>query len=159
MSNQVVSETEVMALFREAVQQVLRNRGDCVSETTTEESACSPVVVAAMNEDMKWLEQEQFRVILLNTKSEVLEIVTLYQGAIDRSVIRVAEVFKTAIRQNASSIICLHNHPSGDPSPSKEDMEITGKIKEAGELLAVPMLDHIIIGRHGYYSFKNHGDI
>jgi DNA repair protein RadC len=98
---------------------------------------------------MAFLEHESVRVVLLNTKNRVLDVKTISQGSLNSSVIRVAEVFKDAIREQAAAIVLTHNHPSGDPTPSSEDVLITRRVVEAGALLDIDVLDHIIIGQPG----------
>jgi DNA repair protein RadC len=97
--------------------------------------------------DMAILEQEQLRVLLLDTKNRVMSIRTLYYGSLNQSTVRVAEVFKAAIRENCASIAIVHNHPSGDPTPSPEDVRVTQDLVDAGRLLDVDVVDHVIIGR------------
>ena len=104
--------------------------------------------------DMAYLEQEHFRVILLNTRNQVLSMPLLYQGNVHTSVVRVGEVFREAVRQNAVAIIPVHNHPSGDPTPSTEDVKVTKEMVDAGRLLDVEVLDHLVIGRGKYVSLK-----
>lgn len=104
--------------------------------------------------EMMFLEQEHLRVILLNTRNEVLSTPTIYQGSLNTSVIRIAELFRTAVRANAAAIIVAHNHPSGDPSPSPEDIRVTRQLVKSGELLDINVLDHIIIGHQRFVSLK-----
>jgi len=98
---------------------------------------------------MTLLEQESVRVILLNTKNRVQNVAEVSAGSLNSSIIRVGEVFKDAVRQQAAAIVLVHNHPSGDPTPSAEDVSVTRKVVEAGQLLDIEVLDHIIIGRLG----------
>lgn len=107
--------------------------------------------------EMGILEQEHMRVLLLDTKHYVLGSPTIYKGNVNASIIRVAEVFKPAIREHATSIIVTHNHPSGDPTPSPEDVQVTQRLVEAGKLLDIAVLDHLIIGRQRYISLKERG--
>jgi DNA repair protein RadC len=107
--------------------------------------------------EMGLLEQEQLRVILLDTKNRVLSTPTIYVGSLNTSLIRVGELFREAIRRNCASLIVLHNHPSGDPTPSPEDVAVTRQIVEAGKLLDVDVLDHLIIGRQRFVSLKERG--
>lgn len=102
---------------------------------------------ALLRGEMAFLEQESVRVILLNTKNRVQGIAQISAGSLNSSIIRVGEVFRDAIRQQAAAIVLAHNHPSGDPIPSAEDIAITRKVVEAGTLLDIEVLDHIIIGR------------
>lgn len=104
--------------------------------------------------EMMLLEQEHLRVILLNTRNEVLSMPTIYQGSLNTSIIRVGELFRQAIRANAAALIVAHNHPSGDPSPSPEDIGVTRQLVKAGKLLDVNVLDHIVIGHQRYVSIK-----
>ena len=96
--------------------------------------------------EMSLLEQEHLRVMLLDTKNRVLRQKTVYMGSLNSSLIRVGELFKEAIRANSASLIIVHNHPSGDPSPSPEDVAVTRQIVEAGKLLDVEVLDHLSSG-------------
>jgi len=107
--------------------------------------------------EMSSLEQEVLRVILLDTRNRFLEIVELYRGSLNSSQVRVGELFRPAIRRNAASMIVVHNHPSGDPSPSPDDIAITRAIVEAGKLLDIEVLDHLIIGQGRYTSLKERG--
>jgi DNA repair protein RadC len=100
-----------------------------------------------LSSEMSLLEQESVRVILLNTKNKVVGICQVSLGSLNSSIVRVGEVFREAIRQQAAAIVLAHNHPSGDPTPSAEDVVVTRKVVEAGQLLDVDVLDHIIIGR------------
>jgi DNA repair protein RadC len=107
--------------------------------------------------EMAYLEQEHLRVVLLNTKNQVLAAPEVYVGSLNTSVVRVAELFREAIRQNAAAVIVVHNHPSGDPTPSNEDVQVTRQIAEAGELLDIEVLDHLVIGHQRYISLKERG--
>ena len=107
--------------------------------------------------DMMLLEQEHMRLILLNSRHEVIATPTIYKGSLNTAVVRVAEVFKDALRQNAAAIVVSHNHPSGDPSPSPEDIRVTRSFVEAGKLLGVEVIDHVIIGHNRYVSLKERG--
>ena len=104
--------------------------------------------------EMSLLEQEHLRTVLLDTKNHVMRITNVYAGSLNAAVVRVGEVFRAAVRANAASIIVVHNHPSGDPTPSPEDVRVTEMIVEAGELLDINVLDHLIIGRNRYTSLK-----
>jgi DNA repair protein RadC len=107
--------------------------------------------------EMSTLEQEQLRVILLNTRNHVLGIKTIYQGSLNSSQVRIGELFRPAIRENAAAIIVIHNHPSGDPSPSPDDVAITKAMVEAGNLLDIQILDHLIIGQGRFISLNRRG--
>ena len=106
---------------------------------------------------MTALEQEELRVLLLDTRNRVQHIETVYRGSVNSSQVRVAEIFKAAIRRNATNLIVIHNHPSGDPTPSPDDVAITRAILQAGELLDIKLLDHIIIGNGRFVSLKERG--
>ena len=105
--------------------------------------------------EMAALEQEHLRVLLLNTRNEVLSIQDIYVGNVNSSVVRPAEVIRPAVRDNAPSIIVVHNHPSGDPTPSQEDVGITQQLAAAGKLLGVELLDHVVIGNGGRFVSLN----
>jgi DNA repair protein RadC len=107
--------------------------------------------------EMASLEQEEFRVVLLDTRNRVVRTIQLYHGSLNTSLVRVGEVFRDAVRMNAAAIILVHNHPSGDPSPSPEDVAVTGAIVEAGRLLDIDVLDHVVLGRAGHVSMKARG--
>jgi DNA repair protein RadC len=107
--------------------------------------------------EMSSLEQEELRVMLLDTRNRVMAIRPVYKGSLNSSQIRVGEVFKDAIRTNAAHVLVVHNHPSGDPSPSAEDIAITRAIVQAGKLLDIEVLDHLVIGQGRYVSLKERG--
>ncbi|MCO5192946.1 MAG: DNA repair protein RadC [Anaerolineae bacterium] len=107
--------------------------------------------------EMSLLEKEHLRVILLDTRNRVISTPTIYVGSLNSSVVRIAELFRPAIKQNAAAIIVAHNHPSGDPSPSPEDVRVTREISKAGKLLSIELLDHVIIGRNRFISLKERG--
>lgn len=104
-------------------------------------------------------DREKLIVMCLNTKNEPTNISTVSIGTLDSSLVHPREVFKTAILSNASKIVLSHNHPSGDLHPSKVDRSVTKRISDAGEILGIQLLDHIIIGDNTYYSFKENCDL
>lgn len=110
-----------------------------------------------LKSEMMFLEQEHLRVVLLDTRNRVLRMPTIYVGSLNASVVRIGELFRAAIRENAAALIVAHNHPSGDPSPSPEDIRVTRQIVEAGKLLDIDVLDHIVIGRPSFVSLKERG--
>jgi DNA repair protein RadC len=107
--------------------------------------------------EMGLLEQEQLRTLLLDTKNTLLRVVHVYTGSLNTAVVRVGEVFREAIRANCASIIVVHNHPSGDPTPSPEDVRVTEQLVAAGRLLDIEVLDHLVIGHNRYVSLKERG--
>lgn len=114
-------------------------------------------VYALLGAEMGLLDQEHLRVILLNTRNQVMGVSEVYKGSVGSSYVRVAEVFREAVRQNAPGLIVVHNHPSGDPSPSPDDVVLTKQAIEAGKLLGIDLLDHIVIGDHRHASLKQLG--
>jgi len=115
----------------------------------------SPADAAALVQyEMSALEQEHLRVMLLDIRNRVLDIVEVYRGSLNSSQVRVGEVFRAAVRRNAGALIVVHNHPSGDPTPSPDDIAITRAIVEAGRLLDIEVLDHLVIGRGKWVSLK-----
>lgn len=107
--------------------------------------------------EMSALEQEHLKVMLMDTRNRVLDIVEVYRGSLNSSHVRVGELFKSAIRRNAAAIIVVHNHPSGDPTPSPDDIAVTRAIVEAGKLLDISVLDHLVIGSGRHVSLKERG--
>ena len=101
--------------------------------------------------------REQFQVLLLDRKNRVMRDVMVSQGSLTASVVHPREVFNPAIRDSAAAVIFVHNHPSGDPQPSQEDRVLTTRLAEAGKLLGIQVLDHIIVGRNAYMSFADEG--
>lgn len=104
--------------------------------------------------DMRYLKKESFRILLLNIKNEVISVENISTGNINSSIVDPRAVFSPAIRKHAGSIALVHNHPSGNPEPSNEDIKITQKLAKAGELLDIKVVDHIIIGDGSYRSFR-----
>jgi len=107
--------------------------------------------------EMSLLEQEHLRTILLDSKNYVLGTPTIYVGNLNTSVVRVCELFREAIRLNCAALIVAHNHPSGDPTPSPEDVKVTELIVQAGTMMDIEVLDHLIIGHQRYVSLKERG--
>jgi DNA repair protein RadC len=114
-------------------------------------------VKALLMEEMRFLEKEHFKTILLNTKNHVVSVENISIGSLNASIVHPREVFKPAIRRSSASILLVHNHPSGDPTPSKEDIEVTERLVEAGKILGISVLDHIVIGDNTIFSFKEKG--
>ncbi len=121
-----------------------------------------PVITSAADAalyiaDMAALDQEHVRVILLDSARRVTAVPTLYIGTLNASVLRVSEVFREAITRNSPALILAHNHPSGDPTPSPEDVELTRTLASAGRLLDITLVDHVIIGRGSWVSLRDQG--
>ncbi|ACZ37786.1 RadC family protein [Sphaerobacter thermophilus] len=114
-------------------------------------------IYAVAGSDMGALDQEQLRVVVLDTKNRVLRTVTLYQGSVNSAQVRVAEVFRDAVRLNAPAIAILHNHPSGDPTPSAADVALTAQLVQAAQLLGIDLLDHLIVGHNQFRSLRRMG--
>ncbi|PLV60357.1 hypothetical protein AS005_03505 [Thermotoga sp. KOL6] len=119
----------------------------------------SPEKVYRHCKDMIYLEKEAVKVICLDRKLNLISEVVITVGTSEKSLVHPREVFRTAIRTNASGIIVAHNHPSGDPTPSREDRLITKNLKEAGKILGIDLVDHVIISKRGYFSFKEGGEL
>lgn len=113
----------------------------------------SKVVYESFKSLFDYENQEYFYAIYLDTKSKLISYKLLFKGTINTSVVHPREVFKYAILESASSIIVMHNHPTGDPTPSIQDKELTSTLKEIGKLFQIPLVDHIIFGKNKYYSF------
>ena len=107
--------------------------------------------------EMAHLEQEHFRVLYLDTRNRLLGVETIYVGSLNASHIRVSEVFRDAVKRNCAAIIVAHNHPSGDPTPSPEDVEVTRQLVAAGKLLDIEVLDHLIVGQQRFVSLRERG--
>lgn len=129
----------------------LRERQASITEVRTPED------VVKLLDDMRFMEQEHFRIIVLNNKSKLIKISEISIGTINYTIVHPREIFKNAIRCNACAIILAHNHPSGDPTPSREDIAITKRLKEAGELIGIDVLDHIIISNPRWVSLNQQG--
>lgn len=104
---------------------------------------------------MASLEQEELWVLLLDSRNHHIRTEQLYRGSLNSSSVRPAEIYKSGIRHNAASLIIVHNHPSGDPSPSPEDVQLTRMLIEAGKMLEMPILDHVVVGARGVFSIKS----
>jgi len=107
--------------------------------------------------DMAQLEREELRVLLLNAKNAVLRQSTVYVGNVSAALVRVAELFRDAVRVHAAGLVVVHNHPSGDPEPSPDDLHLTAEAIAAGRLLDIPLLDHVILAGDGYVSLRDRG--
>jgi DNA repair protein RadC len=124
----------------------------------------SPLATAELCSEMRFLDRESLRVVLLNTKQHLIRVATVSQGTVNESLAHPREILKPAIVHSAYSFVMVHNHPSGDPSPSEADMRLTRRINEASRILQLQLIDHVIIGapapkRNSYFSFKEAGVI
>jgi DNA repair protein RadC len=120
----------------------------------------SPADVAdLLMPEMRYLDREHFRVMLLNTKHHVFGVETISVGNLNSSLVHPRELFRNAIKRGAAAVVLVHNHPSGDPSPSTEDTEITRRLVEVGNLIGIQVLDHVIIGEGNYVSLREQGVI
>ena len=114
-------------------------------------------VVKAIRASVKDKAKEHFKLILLNPRNKIIGISTISVGTLNASLVHPREVFKDAIVHSAASVVLAHNHPSGDPEPSEDDLKITKKLVESGKILGIEVIDHIIIGKNDYYSFRAKG--
>lgn len=114
-------------------------------------------VVGLIMEEMRFYQKEHFKAILLNTKNQVIASETIFIGSLNASIVHPREIFNLAIKKNSASIILAHNHPSGDPTPSQEDIEVTKRVVEVGNIIGIKVLDHLVIGEGKYYSFRESG--
>lgn len=112
---------------------------------------------ALLTEDMRYLQKEHFVCLFLNTKNHVIGQETLSMGSLNASIVHPREVFRAAIKRSSASIVCAHNHPSGDPTPSPEDIQLTKRLVEAGDIVGIEVLDHLIIGDRRFVSLKELG--
>jgi DNA repair protein RadC len=110
-----------------------------------------------MRPRFKNADREQFFAILVNTKNVVLSVELISMGSLNASIVHPREILKPAILQSAASVILVHNHPTGDPAPSREDVEFTRRFAKCGELVGIPLLDHVVIGEGSYHSLKESG--
>jgi DNA repair protein RadC len=114
-------------------------------------------VADRLQPEMSVLDREELRVLLLNTKNVVLRATTVYVGNVSAAVVRIGELFRDAVRTHAAGVILVHNHPSGDPEPSADDLHLTAEAIAAGRLLDIAVLDHVILARDGYVSLRDRG--
>ncbi|WP_353106340.1 RadC family protein [Acetoanaerobium noterae] len=110
-------------------------------------------------EELRYKKKEIFRVVLLNTKNVIIGSKDISEGSLNASIVHPREVFLEAIKKSANKMILMHNHPSGDPTPSSEDINITKRLISAGQIVGIEILDHVIIGDGNFYSFKENGQI
>ena len=134
--------------------------GKRLSQQKTDDkfTICSPKDAATyLMHDMTSLKQEHFVVLFLNVKNQILHKQTIFIGSLNASIVHPREIFREAVKRSAASIICAHNHPSGNPTPSTEDIDVTKRLYEAGILMGIELLDHVIIGDHQFISLKEKG--
>ena len=124
-----------------------------LSKSSIKRISCAEDVFKLFHDRLKDEKQENFIVLLLNTKNYIIGEALITKGVLDASILDPREVFKPAIRNSAAKIVLIHNHPSGDPSPSQEDLDVTKKIIQSGETLCIKVLDHVIIGKEGWWSW------
>jgi DNA repair protein RadC len=108
-------------------------------------------------EELQYESQEHFLCVFLDTKNRVINKKYIFKGTLNSSLVHPREIFREAIRHNSASVVCYHNHPSGDPTPSAEDIKVTRKLLKAGSILGIRLVDHVIIGDHSYFSMKEKG--
>jgi DNA repair protein RadC len=135
----------------------LGRREDLEPETINFDIKNPESVVKAIRASIKDKAKEHFKLILLNPRNKIIGISTISIGTLNASLVHPREVFKDAIMHSAASVVLAHNHPSGDPEPSEDDLKITKKLVESGKILGIEVLDHIVIGKNGFLSFKEKG--
>ena len=133
----------------EMLRRVMQNETPC--------RVSCPLDVYRLSLDLVSLYQEHFVVFFLNTKNRIIRRKTITIGSLSATVIHPREVFRAAIQHSSAAIVCVHNHPSGDPTPSFEDIEVTRRLVDAGKIIGIDVLDHVIVGRDGYVSLKEGG--
>lgn len=133
----------------EMLRRVMQNETPC--------RVSCPLDVYRLSLDLVSLYQEHFVVFFLNTKNRIIRRETITIGSLSATVIHPREVFRAAIQHSSAAIVCVHNHPSGDPTPSFEDIEVTRRLVDAGKIIGIDVLDHVIVGRDGYVSLKEGG--
>lgn len=143
-----VSHAESIVAAFDIGRRVKKNKGEIVS---------SPDIVYEICKDMAELPQEELHVLMLNTKNQIQRRVVIHRGTADSSMAHPRDVFREAVKDNAVSIVLVHNHPSGNPKPSSDDIELTKKMRHSADVLQIRLLDHIIIGTEGCISLKEEG--
>jgi len=127
------------------------DRGDSIT--------CSRQVAAYIGPMLVDAEQEIFLVLMMDTKHKVIDLVEISRGSLDSTIVHPREVFRPGVKLGASNIVAVHNHPSGDPTPSAEDRAITTRLAMTGEVVGIELLDHVIVARDGHYSFRDQGEM
>lgn len=136
----------------------IRERDDRPIESHTRFTSASQVF-EHLNHEFRDRHKEQFMALLLDGKNRIIARARISEGSLNQSIVHPREVFNAAVRQSAAAMILLHNHPTGDPHPSVEDIEVTRRLSEAGQLMGIRVLDHIIIGENEFYSFADNGQL
>jgi len=134
-----------------AIKEIVKRKNSM--RDTVEKIKSARDVFNLFKEETRNHSKEHFFTVLLDTKNKIMKIEEVSIGILDATIIHPREIFKEAIKSSASRIILVHNHPSGDPTPSEEDISITKKLISAGEIIGIEVLDHVIIGKEGYYSY------
>lgn len=147
----VAGDNEKILIFKELVKRINEYTPKKLTVSSPED------VVSLMMPRLKYEQKENFCVILLDIKNHLLSIQTISVGSLTASVVHPREVFKAAVLESAASMILVHNHPSCDPTPSREDVSLTNRMVKAGELMNIPVFDHIIVGGNEYVSMKEKG--
>ncbi len=119
--------------------------------------SCAREIAEIFIPEMNFLESENFRVVFLDSKNQIIDSKIIFIGTLNESVVHPREIFKSAILENSANIILIHNHPSGDLNPSEEDIKTTKELVKAGEILGIKVLDHIIVGNNSFFSFLEEG--
>ena len=145
---QIIAMMELFRRFR-----TLRSQNDDFKISSPKD--ISMLLINEMNN----LNQEVLKLILLNTKNTVIGVKDVFKGSLNSSIVHPREIFREAVQRGSANIIICHNHPSGDPTPSNEDINVTLRIKQCGDLMGIKLLDHIIIGNNNYISLKEKGII
>ena len=143
-----IKAVELMAVF-ELGRRVTRDR--ILQKTKVEHPGD---IVQWLNQEIGFEQQEHFMVLFLNQKNEIMNYKVLFVGTLTQANVHPREIFKEAMQQGCAKIICVHNHPSGDPTPSKADIDLTRVIQHTGEMIAIPLVDHIIVAANSYISFR-----
>jgi DNA repair protein RadC len=140
-----------LACVREFMKRIQQARKAQITRIT------APADVAAYFADMQDLQQEEFRVLFLDTKNQIMGQKTIFIGTVNAALVSAREIFHAGIQNMATNIILVHNHPSGDPFPSREDKQTTARLVQSGKLLHILILDHVILGKNTYYSMQEKG--
>lgn len=143
-----VKAVQLIAAFELGKRAISEKNGNNISFRCSEEVANYYIPL------LKNLKKEQFRVLLLDIKNKIIKEVLISQGSLTSSLVHPREVLKPAIKESAASVIFIHNHPSGDPEPSSDDIEITNRLCKSCSIIGINVLDHIIVAENGYFSFK-----